>query len=577
MCLSQQSAPVQEEIFSSTTGNCREATCKGICFNSASDEPADTDVTIRRTIGNLDALLGIEEDEKGKPINDGESKGDRSAGLEVGIAPEVLRQLAEAEAARGPEPGDLADIKQLEKQMMQIAETAKRAASGTDEKESEAMLRTEFEKLLQILRPESVMDKEDLQQMKDKVFGPMTFFVTETRLTDDFAVDAGWLIRGNLRAKKEEVLGIVDKGIHELFGDKYSVLLVEDPDAEEEDARGGARVAFQVMPTAAVEPAPAPAWQSYAAAVLFLFSAATCLQLGLAANEIIEWLAKPENLQADSLPPFVENFDVAPYLVSALPIAGGVLGINLLHELVQRSVAASKQARPPTTSNTIKLGPPLFVPNGQIGSFGALSQTKSLVRNRTDLFDLAFSGPAAGCAVSVVVFIVGLVLSGSGLPKEELLPVPASLFQGSLLLGGLARAVLGPAAAGAPTLIHPLFITGWCGLVVSALNLLPVGSLDGGRMVQAAYGRSALAATSFFTYVGLGLGFLASSLSLPFGLFVLICQRNSEKYIQDSVTPPEPGRQRITWIAVLLSLLILLPMLPEAAENISSVAPGLYL
>ncbi len=68
--------------------------------------------------------------------------------------------------------------------------------------------------------------------------------------------------------------------------------------------------------------------------------------------------------------------------------------------------------------------------------------------------------------------------------QEELLPVPASLFQGSLLLGGLARAVLGPAAAGAPTLIHPLFITGWCGLVVSALNLLPVGSLDGGRMVQ---------------------------------------------------------------------------------------------
>jgi hypothetical protein len=51
---------------------------------------------------------------------------------------------------------------------------------------------------------------------------------------------------------------------------------------------------------------------------------------------------------------------------------------------------------------------------------------------------------------------------------------------------------------------------------------------------QAAYGRSALAATSFFTYVGLGLGFVASSLSLPFGLFVLICQRNSEKYIQVS-------------------------------------------
>lgn len=67
-------------------------------------------------------------------------------------------------------------------------------------------------------------------------------------------------------------------------GDKYSVLLVEDPDAEEEDARGGPRIAFQIMPRAAVEPAPAPGWQSAAAAVLFLFTIGSSLQLGLAAN-----------------------------------------------------------------------------------------------------------------------------------------------------------------------------------------------------------------------------------------------------------------------------------------------------
>ena len=69
------------------------------------------------------------------------------------------------------------------------------------------------------------------------------------------------------------------------------------------------------------------------------------------------------------------------------------------------------------TAVQIKLGPPLFVPNGQLGSFGALSQLKSLVRNRTDLFDLAFSGPAASAIVSAIVFIGGLVLSVSGLPK----------------------------------------------------------------------------------------------------------------------------------------------------------------
>ena len=57
-------------------------------------------------------------------------------------------------------------------------------------------------------------------------------------------------------------------------------------------------------------------------------------------------------------------------------------------------------------------------------------------------------------------------------------------------------------------------------------------------VMQAAYGKSALAATSFFTYVGLGLGFLASTLSLPFGVFVLLCQREPVRYIQVLHIPP---------------------------------------
>ena len=77
------------------------------------------------------------------------------------------------------------------------------------------------------------------------------------------------------------------------------------------------------------------------------------------------------------------------------------------------------------------------------------------------------------------------VLTAQRVLQEDLLPVPALLFQGSLLLGGIAKAVLGPGPpGGGPTLIHPFLVSGWCGLVVTALNLLPVGSLDGGRMVQ---------------------------------------------------------------------------------------------
>ena len=77
-----------------------------------------------------------------------------------------------------------------------IAEKAKQAvADGANEKKSEQLLRGEFEKLLQLLRPETSVEKADLQQIKDKVFGPQTFFVTETRLTEEYLKDAGWLVR----------------------------------------------------------------------------------------------------------------------------------------------------------------------------------------------------------------------------------------------------------------------------------------------------------------------------------------------------------------------------------------------
>ncbi len=66
-------------------------------------------------------------------------------------------------------------------------------------------------------------------------------------------------------------------------------------------------------------------------------------------QEVLEWLAKPENLQqADNLPPFIESLDVGAYVATALPIAGFVLGVNVLDEVVQRGVALQKQvpARP---------------------------------------------------------------------------------------------------------------------------------------------------------------------------------------------------------------------------------------
>jgi membrane-associated protease RseP (regulator of RpoE activity) len=77
------------------------------------------------------------------------------------------------------------------------------------------------------------------------------------------------------------------------------------------------------------------------------------------------------------------------------------------------------------------------------------------------------------------------IKQGSCAFQETLVPVPTQLFQGSLLLGSIANTVLGESAMrNANVLIHPLLIGGWCGLVATALNSLPVGSLDGGKMTQ---------------------------------------------------------------------------------------------
>ena len=202
--------------------------------------------------------------------------------------------------------------------------------------------------------------------------------------------------------------------------------------------------------------------------------------------------------------------------------------------------------------------------------------------------------------MALLLFTQGLALSTSGV-NPDLVPVPAALLQGSLLLGGVTQAVLGvdgttgaqvcpshrnsptashhcshcvsltvspspslprylplcvsitipptvsPSPSRSPSLpptppqvaVHPALIAGWVALTTTALNLLPVGRLDGGRMVQAAYGRRTLSLSGILSYFGLGLGLLGGNLSLPFGLYLLVTQRSPERSPRDDVSGKE--------------------------------------
>jgi hypothetical protein len=556
--------------------------------------------------------------------------------LDVSFSPEILSILAKAEAERAAGAGSStssssssedkkdAAAKEMEGKLSAVVDAAKRAAaarsrSGSgDESKAEADLESAMASMLNSMAKNLMggADRADLQKLKDEVFGPRVFWVTETQPVDPF-LNEGWLIRGNLRTSRAAAFAAVKEGTARLFGDKYVVLMVEDPvdamDALEngpptnpDGSRPEPRIAFQVVTADAASPPDAPRWQPLAAAVLAALTAGSALQLGMAANisrlppAVLEWLADPNGLAASGgvLPPFVEAFDPSAFIASALPLAGAVLGVQAVHEAGHAAVARARG---------IKTSLPLLVPNGQLGTFGGITQIRSLLPDRAALFDFAAAGPFAGGALSAVLFIVGLALSGGGGPVPDaataadtalattggLLPVPAALLQGSLLLGGVAKAALGSggitAAAGtaavsgvaglaraaAPViLVHPLVVVGWAGLVGTALNLLPVGRLDGGRMVQAAFGTTALGVSSFLTYVGLALGFLGSALALPFGLYVLICQRDPEAPPADGVSPPEGPRGVAAAVAIGLALLVLLPAAPEVVQSTSG---GMFL
>lgn len=505
----------------------------------------------------------------------------------IDVAPDVLKAIAEAEAqrAKNSESGESESgevDKKIGDSIARLVEQARKLREGEEngEKSSsagEAAMRREFESLLTSLTSPRGVDPEDIKLLKESVFGPQTFWVTEQLMAAGF--ERGVAFKGNFRGPQEAIFEKICKQIDDLFEGKYVVRLAEQTDQLDSASLSEEITPFiviQVIPKDVALPKPTATWQRGAAVVLLALTLGSSLQLGLAANvgllpkETLAWLSNPANLNASDptiLPPGLENYDPLPFLQSAVTVSGLALLPQFAHEIGHIVTAAVKG---------LKIGTSFLIPNGQLGTFGSITQLKSLAKNRKELFDFAASGLVSGGVVSLALFIAGLMASqasgnvgdvannSSSLP---LIPVPVSLFQGSLLLGGITKLALGSdAIARTNVMVSPLLIGGWCGLVSFALNSLPVGNLDGGRAMLASYGRTVLAFTSLLSYLGLGLGLLGSSLSLPFGLYVLICQRESEKNIQDEISEVDERRKSIAIALAFLAVLILIPGIPDATE-----------
>jgi len=244
------------------------------------------------------------------------------------------------------------------------------------------------------------------------------------------------------------------------------------------------------------------------------------------------------------------------------PISAGILLVLAAHEIGHWLLARRHQVR---------LSIPFFLPAVQIGSFGAITRFQSLLPNRKVLFDIALAGPAAGGIVSLLMLVIGLLLSHEGIAlgfNNWTFQVPNQFFQGSILVGSLARVILGSALHSAVVVVHPLVIIGWLGLVITALNLMPAGQLDGGRIVQAIYGRKTAGRTTLATLILLALVSLGNTLAMYWAIVILFLQRDLERPSLNEITEPDDARAALGLLALFLMIVTLLPLTPGLAGRL---------
>jgi len=149
----------------------------------------------------------------------------------------------------------------------------------------------------------------------------------------------------------------------------------------------------------------------------------------------------------------------------------------------------------------------LPVPIPPIGTFGAVIGMSRSIPNRRALYDIGITGPLAGLVPTVVCIIVGLHWS----EVDHFTPGQAGLeFGEPLLFKILAWCEFGPIPEGQTVYLHPLGIAGWVGLLITSLNLFPIGQLDGGHVLYALVrGRATMVATLLLLAAVLAVFFFA--------------------------------------------------------------------
>ncbi len=348
------------------------------------------------------------------------------------------------------------------------------------------------------------------------------------------------ICRGQLRTSPTKAYEQISANIQALFGDRFLIVFQEGPND---------KPFFVLVPNPQATKTDQPSEPLRRPLLAFSLLVATLVTTTLVGVHGHSDLAKlPFN-------PLV--------LLQGLPYALALMTILGIHEIAHYLAARFYKVR---TTLPYFIPVPFF-----LGTFGAFIQMRSPIPNRKALFDISIAGPIAG-------FVVTLPLLMWGLAHSEVVPLgdKAELFRPdamnprySFLLAVLSKLALGSSLTTQTAInLHPVAVAGFLGLIVTALNLMPIGQLDGGHIVHAMFGqKNAITIGQFTRFLLLGLSLVHPGRDFFVWALILFFMPIVDEPTLNDVTELDNKRDLWGLLALTLLVVIVLPV-PKVLANL---------
>jgi len=211
--------------------------------------------------------------------------------------------------------------------------------------------------------------------------------------------------------------------------------------------------------------------------------------------------------------------------------------------------------------NGVRTTLPLFIPAPPglflLGTFGAMIAIKDPIPNRRVLMEIGAAGPIAGFIVAVPILIIGLFLSEIVVPTGQ----SGFSFGSSIIMLVLSKAILGvtPLSVDFNIQLHPIALAGWVGLFVTAINLFPIGQLDGGHILYALIGKKSQIWAKFFFVFLLSLVYFWPNWGV-WAILLLVLTRFKSAPLDDDEVLLKRIHKRAGYAAIIIFFLTFIPI-----------------